>query len=310
MNLIRTLDRSRRCEDALALTIGNFDGIHLGHQSLIKSVVDHAPGLTPALMCFEPLPMTLFRPQSPVPRLMGVRDRARICQALGIQRLFMPRFDRAFASMSPEDFVSKLVVGAAAARHVVVGHDFRFGHKAAGDVPLLVSLGKKHGFSVEVVDPVCRVGDKISSSRIRQLLAQGFLDRAAVLLGRSYSLSGRVLHGQKLGRTLGFPTANIRPPLPPALQGVFAVRVSGCGLSGLPGMANLGCRPTVNGRAWLLEVHLFDYDGDLYGQHLNVEFLHRLRGEEKFDGLDAMTAQLARDADLARQLLGSDAVTA
>jgi riboflavin kinase/FMN adenylyltransferase len=257
-------------------------------------------------MCFEPLPATLFRPDAPVPRLMGVGDRVRCCRRLGIKQMFMPRFDRRFAALAPDDFVRDVVVAAAGARRVVVGADFRFGARAAGDVELLARLGRHLGFSVEVIDPVCCAGEKISSSRIRHLLSSGEMTAAAALLGRPYSLGGRVLRGQQLGRTLGFPTVNLRPPKPPALQGVFAVRVRGPGLDHHPGVANLGCRPTVNGREWLLEAHLFDYDGDLYGQALEVEFCHRLRGEEKFASLADMTRQLHVDAALARQILTDD----
>lgn len=309
MELIRTPDPRRPSETPVALTIGNFDGVHLGHQALIRAVVDNQQDLVPALMCFEPLPAAVFRPDQPVARLMGVRDRVTVCRRLGIKRMFMPRFDRQFAAMTPDQFVKNLVVSAVGARHIVVGADFRFGARAAGDVRALEQLGRQQGFSVEVVNPVCQGDDKISSSAIRQLLSRGELNKAAAALGRPYTLSGRVLHGQALGRTLGFPTVNLRPPVPSALHGVFAVRVSGAGLKLHPGVANIGCRPTVNGSSWLLEAHLFDYDGDLYAQHLCVEFVHRLRGEESFSSLDAMTRQMECDAALARQLLAKTSTT-
>lgn len=309
MDLNRTPNPSRPSDIPVALTIGNFDGVHLGHQALIRAVADNGQGLVPALMCFEPLPASVFRPDQPVARLMGVRDRVTICRQLGIERMFMPRFDRRFAAMTPEQFVKDLAVEAVGARHIVVGADFRFGARAAGDVQALEHMGRQQGFSVEVVKPVCQDSDKISSSVIRRLLARGELKKAATALGRPYALCGRVLHGQALGRTLGFPTVNLRPPLPPALHGVFAVRVSGSGLSHHPGVANIGCRPTVNGSSWLLEAHLFDYDGDLYGKHLSIEFVHRLRGEESFSSLEAMTRQMTRDAALARQLLSDASMT-
>lgn len=309
MDLIRTLHSRAQPDGPLALTIGNFDGLHLGHQALIGAVVQRAPDLSPALMCFEPLPATLFRADQPVPRLMAPGDRIRDCRRLGIKRMFMLRFDRAFAALTPDDFVRDVVVGAAGARHVVVGADFRFGSRAAGDVDLLTRLGRRLGFGVEVIEPVCRDGEKISSSRIRGLLAAGELDLAAGLLGRAYSVTGRVLRGQQLGRTLGFPTVNLRPPAPPALHGVFAVRVSGPGLNAQPGVANLGRRPTVNGSEWLLEAHLFDYDGTLYGRRLEVEFRQRLRGEEKFATLSAMSRQMQIDARQARRLLAAATVS-
>lgn len=305
MKLIRTLHSGQAAGPEVALAIGNFDGLHLGHQALVAAVLATAPALLPALMCFEPLPATLFRPDQPVPRLMGVRDRVLACRRLGIRHLYMPRFDRAFAALSPEEFVRAAVVAAAAARHVVVGEDFRFGAHAAGDVDLLRSLGRRHGFTVEVIAPVRQAAEKVSSSRIRSLLQAGQFAAAEQLLGRPYTLSGRVLRGQQLGRQLGFPTANLRPPLPPVLSGVFAVRVSGAGLEAWPGVANLGCRPTVAGSGWLLEAHLFDYRGELYGTHLQVEFVARLRGEEKFTSLSAMVEQMQRDSEQARRLLAA-----
>ncbi|MFW5816074.1 MAG: bifunctional riboflavin kinase/FAD synthetase [Wenzhouxiangella sp.] len=308
MDLIRTLYPSPEAGRPVALTIGNFDGLHRGHQALIGAVVERAPDLVPALMCFEPLPATLFRADRPVPRLLGVTDRIQLARRLGLQRLYMARFNRAFAALEPDVFLRDIVAAAIGARHVVVGADFRFGARAAGDVALLARLGRRLGFGVEVIEPVCQGAQKISSSRIRSLLAAGDLDAAAALLGRPYSLSGRVLHGQQLGRRLGFPTVNLRPPTPPALQGVFAVRVSGPGLDAHPGVANLGRRPTVNGSNWLLEVHLFDYDDNLYGQRLEVEFLQRLRGEEKFPDLAAMTRQMQTDALQARRVLAAAAV--
>jgi len=306
MDVIRNFSAGRHASLPVALTIGNFDGLHLGHQKLIATVVGRAPDLVPALMCFEPLPATLFRPEQPVPRLMGIGDRMRYCRSLGLERVYMPRFNRGFAALAPEVFVREVVVKNAGARFVVVGADFRFGARAAGDVELLIRLGRRFGFDVEVVEPVRSDNEKISSSRIRGLLAAGELEEAAELLGRPYSLSGRVLGGQQLGRTLGFPTVNLRPPVPPALAGVFAVRVRGDGLRDHPGVANLGRRPTVHGKEWLLEAHLFDYDGRLYGQRLEVEFRRFLRGEEKFSSLEALTQQMRRDARDARQALKAD----
>lgn len=303
MKLIRTLRAGPAGGPEVALAIGNFDGLHRGHQALVDTVLAERPALVPALMCFEPLPATLFRPNQPVPRLMGVRDRVLVCRRLGIQRLYMPRFDRAFAALSPEAFVSRMVVGAARARTVVVGEDFRFGARAAGDADLLRKLGRQHGFAARVISPVCEESEKVSSSRIRALLRGGEFAQAEKLLGRPYGLSARVLRGQQLGRQLGFPTVNLRPPVPPVLSGVFAVRVSGPGLEAWPGVANLGCRPTVAGSGWLLEVHLFDYSGDLYGSQLQVEFVARLRAEEKFASLTAMVEQMHLDSERARRLL-------
>lgn len=303
MKLIRTLHSGLADGPEVALAVGNFDGLHLGHQALLRAALARAPGLEPALMCFEPLPATLFRPDQPVPRLMGVRDRLLVARQLGIQRMYMPRFDHRFAALSPEDFVGRVLVGAARARHVVVGEDFRFGARAAGDVDRLRELGRQHELTVQVIASVRDQAEKISSSRLRALLQAGRFADAERLLGRPYALNGRVLRGQALGRQLGFPTVNLRPPVPPVLSGVFAVRVSGAGLDASPGVANLGCRPTVAGSGWLLEVHLFDYSGDLYGAHLRVEFVARLRAEEKFASLTAMVEQMHQDSAQARQLL-------
>jgi riboflavin kinase/FMN adenylyltransferase len=286
-----------------ALAIGNFDGLHRGHQALIRAVCKGSEGLTPALMCFEPLPPTFFNPQMPVPRILGVRDKLALCRDYGIERVFMMRFNQAFSRLSPEEFVDRVLIATARARRIVVGADFRFGARAAGDIDRLVELARPHGLAVEVVDDVQDRSQRVSSSRIRAALAEGDLDTAQRLLGRRYSLSGRVLRGQQLGRALGYPTVNLRPPRPAALTGVLAVRVSGGGLKAHAGVASLGRRPTVNGRTDLLEVHLFDYDGDLYGAYLDVEFVNYLRPEATFDDLETMRRQMHEDARQARALL-------
>lgn len=304
MKLIRTLDPERAPSAPTALAIGNFDGLHLGHQALLKRARAEAPDLLPALMCFEPLPMTHFRPEQPVARLHSVRDRLISAREFGIERVYMMRFNRRFASLSPEAFVSDVVVGVARARQVIVGADFRFGAKAAGDVERLVELGARLGFGVTIVEPVLHGDERISSSALRAALADGRMERVRAMLGRPYFLHGRVLRGEQLGRELGYPTANIRPPTPPAAHGIFAARAAGGGLENAPAVVSLGLRPTVAGKNWLLEVHLFDYDGDLYGQHLRVELVARLRGEEKFDSLEAMRIQMDEDAAKARRILG------
>ena len=305
MRLIRTLEASQAPSGPTALAIGNFDGLHLGHQALLDRALDRAPDLSPALMCFEPLPMTRFRPDAPVPRLHSVRDRLISARELGIERLYMMRFDHGFSALSPEAFVSEVVVGLAQARHVIVGGDFRFGARAEGNVARLIELGQAHGFGVEEVDAVLSGDERISSSAIRSALAAGQMARVRAMLGRPYFLHGRVLRGEQLGRTLGYPTANLRPPLPPAARGIFAARVDGPGLRRHPAVVSLGLRPTVAGKNWLLEVHLFDYDGNLYGQHLRVELIERLREEEKFDTLEAMRLQMDEDAAQARRILDS-----
>ncbi|MBY6203602.1 bifunctional riboflavin kinase/FAD synthetase [Halomonas denitrificans] len=292
---------------ATALAIGNFDGLHLGHRALIERVIAAGPDLRPGLMCFEPLPRTFFAPDRPVPRVMKLRDRLRVGRDLGLELIAPLRFDAAFSSLSPEAFAEEIVADGLRAGRVVVGEDFRFGHKAAGDVDALRTFGRRFGFEVEtvaaVVDP--RTDRRISSTWLREALAAGELVTAERLLGRPYGISGRVIHGNEIGRTLGFPTANLRVAEPPALSGVCAVRVHGAGLAAHPAVASLGQRPVVGGRDWLLEVHLFDFDGDLYGKHLLVEFVERIRPELPFDDLAAMTARMHVDAEQARRALGA-----
>lgn len=305
MELIRTRLPHRSTTRDAVVVIGNFDGLHLGHRALIDRMHSLANPLelVPALMCFEPLPATVFDPSNPVLRLMSVRDKIIETRRLGIQRLLMRPFNRAFASLSPEAFVSEVIVRQARACHVIVGEDFRFGAKARGDVDLLTHLGSSHGFEVHPVGAVEYFGERISSTRLRDRLAQGDLETAEQMLGRPYAMSGRVLRGQQLGRELDFPTVNIRPPMPPALSGIFAVRVTAddpAGPQNHPGVASLGLRPTVGGKEWLLEVHLFDYDGSLYGQHLSVEFKSFIRHEKKFESLDVMVEHMHRDAEKAR----------
>ena len=304
MRLIRYLNPERDDQPECSVAVGNFDGLHRGHQALLDAACSGDRKLASAVMCFEPLPATYFRPQEPVPRLLNLRDRIDLCRRYGLEQMFLLRFDESFARQSPERFVRDVLVRGVRARRVVVGHDFRFGSRAAGDVAMLKKLGRRYDFEVVCVDAVSEEDARISSSRIRSSLAEGDLETASRLLGRPYCISGRVLRGNELGRTLGFATVNLRPPRPAALHGVFAVRVSGAGLDGHPGVASIGVRPTIGGREWLLEAHLFDYDGDLYGRHLTVEFVKFLRAEHKFDDVDAMKRQMCRDADRAREHLG------
>lgn len=308
MQLIRTLNPTPSFAPPTALVIGNFDGLHRGHQALIERMhaLAKANALLPALMCFEPLPATYFQPRHPVTRLMSVRDKVRGARALGIERMFMLRFNQSLASLSPEAFVSQVLVSQANVRHVIVGEDFRFGAKASGDVALLTELGQQYGFDVHAIEQIVSFGERVSSSRIRGYLQEGALEDAVSLLGQPYRISGRVLRGQRLGRQIGFPTVNIRPPNPPALRGIYAARVNvndKLGIKAHPAVASLGSRPTVNGRDWLLEVHLFDYDGVLYGHHLEITFEAFIRMEEKFDSVEAMVEEMHRDAATARAWL-------
>lgn len=290
------------------VAVGAFDGLHRGHQALLACVRQRAAALdcTPAVVSFEPLPRAFFCKEG-VARLTSVREKLKGFAAAGIEHTLMLRFNTALTAMSADDFVRRVLVERMAAREVWVGEDFRFGHGRVGDVALLETLGAQYGFRACTMPPVTLDGSRISSSRIRLLLAAGEFTAAAPLLGRPFVIDGKVEYGHQLGRTLGFPTANLhlRNRVSP-VQGIFAVRV-GLGESGCswPGVASLGIRPTVNQTPQpLLEVHLFDFEGDLYGRRMAVEFVAKLRDEQKFEGLDALSAQMERDARQARELLG------
>ena len=291
----------------VALTVGNFDGLHRGHQAMLQRLVDGARvrRLQSCVLTFEPHPREFFAPQTAPTRLASLREKLELLAAHGVARTHVQRFDGAFASLAPEAFVEQVLAARLRARWLLIGEDFRFGAKRAGDVRLLAELGGRHGFEVEILPAVTRSGVRVSSSAVRAALAAGNLDAAGELLGRPYSISGRVIHGRKLGRELGFATANVqlkhnRPPL----SGIFAVRVHGVGTSSRPAVASLGVRPTItaSGRA-VLEVHLFDFSADLYGAHMRVEFLHKIRDEEKYSDLAALKAQIERDCEAARTFL-------
>jgi riboflavin kinase/FMN adenylyltransferase len=308
MELIRRLEgAAREC----VVTIGSFDGIHLGHRALIERARQHGLrlGLPAMMVSFEPLPREFLQPADPPTRLSNFRERWRLLEGSGIDRLCLLRFDRRLRMLTGHDFMALLA--AAGARAVVVGHDFRFGRGGEGSAEWCAQQAAQFGFQVDIVAPVL-VGDvRVSSGGVRDALGGADFAAAERLLGRPYSMRGRVRSGNRLGRTLGFPTANIavkRRRVP--LQGVFAVRVAGAAGVGSPdrelhpGVANLGTRPMVDGAQMLLEAHLFDFDGDLYGRELEVRFVARLREERRFDSMSAMVQQMRRDADEARRVLG------
>ena len=291
-----------------AVTIGNFDGLHLGHQAMLARLQDVARrrGLLGCVLSFEPHPREFFAPEQAPARLSSLREKAECLQRVGIDRLHVFRFDRAFSALTAQAFIEQVLGRTLQARYVLVGDDFRYGAKRAGDFALLQQAGQSLGFDAEFLPTVEVAGERSSSTAVRQALAVGELEHAARLLGRPYSISGRVVHGDKLGRDIGFPTANIqlkhnRPPL----QGIFAVEV--CGLNGepLPGVASLGKRPTVKGAdaVPVLEVHLFDFKAEIYGRRVRVDFLHKLRDEEKYPDLDSLVAQIRRDVDNAKHFL-------
>ncbi len=287
--------------------VGAFDGVHLGHRALLARVRERADalGLASVAISFEPVPREFFARGAPVPRLASARDKIARLRESGLGTLLSLRFNAALAAMPAEAFVEDVLLARCGVRELWVGADFRFGHARRGDVALLRELGARLGFRVEVMGDVSVDGGRVSSSAIRSHLADGSFDDAACLLGRRFSIGGHVVHGQQLGRKLGYPTANVRLGRRTSpIGGIFAVNVRGVAASPSPGVASLGVRPTVNGGGEpLLESHLFDFDGDLYGRRIEVEFVRKLRDELKFDSLDAMVRQIDRDAQDARAIL-------
>lgn len=294
---------SRPVPGPTALAIGNFDGVHCGHAALLNRLVDaaHGAGLPATILTFEPHPREFFAPASAPARLTTLREKLELLADAGVAQVMVCRFNATFAALSAQQFVDRVLVNGLRTRHLIIGDDFRFGKGRAGDFAMLQAAGRLSGFGVESMGSVTLDGCRVSSSSVRQVLAAGDMEQAAALLGRPYVIDGSVRHGEKMGRQLGFATANIRikhNPLP--MSGVFAVEVSGVDRHLLPGVANLGIRPTVGGVKPILEVHLFDFDRDIYGAHLSVRFVHKLRNEQRFPNLDALKAQIALDAVAAR----------
>jgi riboflavin kinase/FMN adenylyltransferase len=316
MYLIRSLTRWPD-ERETVVTMGNFDGAHLGHQAMFSTLKSAAleHQLPATVVSFDPLPHEYFSKErfpdraldeAPL-RLQGLRDRFNSIQYAGMDRLLLLRFDNGFAEQSADDFIKYTLMDRLRARHLVIGDDFRFGHQRQGTFELLEKASKQYGFTLEQSSTCEHAGDRISSTRIREHLSDGQLDAAATLLGRPYRISGRVIHGEKVGRQLGFPTANValgahRPPL----RGVFAVQANNTETGeSVPAVANLGERPTMGGRKLLLEVHALDRSVHWYGHHLSIDFIAQLRKEIRFASLDELKAQIAKDADAARQLMSS-----
>ena len=294
------------------VALGNFDGVHLAHQRILGTALDiaRAAGVAAGVMTFEPHPRVVFNPNQPSFRLTPFRIKARLIEALGLDFLLMQHFDLAFAAHSAEQFIDEVLVAGLGVSHVVAGYDFAFGHRRAGTVDMLAARAAERGFRVTTIGPVCdAAGDVTSSSRVRDLLTGARPRDAAQLLGRDWEIEGRVEHGDHRGRQLGFPTANIETGdfLHPA-AGVYAVRAaidSGGAVTWLPGVANYGRRPTFAKDGMLLEVHLFDFTGDLYGRHLRVALVDHLRGEQRFDDAAQLQAQIHQDCQAARRILAA-----
>jgi riboflavin kinase/FMN adenylyltransferase len=292
------------------VAIGNFDGVHLGHQAVIGLAARLAAeqGVKSAVLSFEPHPRSVLQPDAPPFRLTPFRAKAELLAEFGVAILYSLRFDRALMARSADAFIRDILVAGLGIRHAVVGYDFVFGHRRGGNARMLAEAGRALGFGVTTVEPVAATGGVYSSTSVREHLQNGRPRDAAALLGRPWEIEGRVEHGNERGRTIGFPTANLRLDgyLRPAF-GAYAVRARAePGSSWRPGVANFGLRPTVGGTVEpLLEAHLFDFAGDLYGRHLSVAFIDYLRPERKFSGLDALREQIARDGEAARNILAN-----
>ena len=302
MQIFRHYEHLPAAARGAAVAIGNFDGVHRGHQALIAHTKTLAPKL--GVLVFEPHPQEYFKPDSPRFRLTPFRAKARLLEQFGTDFLYALHFDASLASLTADEFVAKVLVDGIRAKHIVVGSDFQFGKGRGGNVELLKARGRERGFAVSVFDPVGAGADaKISSTRIREALREGKPEMAARLLGHWWTVEGRVQPGDKRGRTIGFPTANVSLEgyVEPIL-GVYAVRVDVAGKSH-DGVANFGRRPTFDKKDVLLEVHIFDFAGDIYGQQIIVSFVSYLRPEIKFAGLDALKTQITADGETARRLL-------
>lgn len=288
-----------------AVTIGNFDGVHIGHRAMLARTVDTARrlGVAAWALVFEPHPREFFAPDRAPARLTPLRDKLELLAAHGLDGVQICGFGFEFASTSPEDFVSRVLRQGLAARWLLVGEDFRFGARRAGDAALLRAAQADNGYELEIMPPVMLDGLRVSSTRVRDALAAGDMAGAARLLGRPYGMSGRVVHGERIGRRLGWPTVNLLPRHNrPPLGGIFAVEVRGAGPDTVRGVASLGVRPTVSREPLpVLEVHLLDFEGDLYGRRLCVDFLHKFRDEAKFADLETLRGQIARDVEDARR---------
>jgi len=290
----------RSARSRTTLTIGNFDGVHRGHRALLERVVAKGRelGVTSCVLTFEPHPREFFAGDAAPARLTRLHDKLELLAAAGAERVHLIHFNARFAAMSAARFISDVLVHGLGVQSLLVGRDFRFGAKRQGDFGTLDSAARRDGFSLEAMPDVSHDGERVSSSAVRAALAAGDFAHAERLLGRPYSISGKVGPGARLGRELGFPTANIALAQRPPLSGIYVVEVEGRGR----GVASVGRRPTVNPVAKpLLEVHLFDWDGELYGERLRVRFLRKLRDEAKFDDLAALRRAIAQDAEQARQ---------
>jgi riboflavin kinase/FMN adenylyltransferase len=300
MKLIRGLYNLKQPLPASAVTIGNFDGVHRGHQLVISQLkrVAQQASLPTVVIIFEPQPIEYFAPERAPKRLARFREKIAYLKAQQIDYLLCLHFDARLAEQSAEDFVQKILLNSLNTRHLVIGDDFHFGKNRQGNFEFLQQNSARFGFTVDETETLMEDGERVSSTRIRDCIEQGDFEKAAQLLGRPYSLSGRIAHGQKLGRQLGYPTINIKMGDKTLIvKGIFAVRVKGIDNRVLEGVASIGTRPTVAGVDTILEVYILDFDRDVYGYSVEVEFLHKLRDEQKFDSLEELTVHIGRDTE-------------
>ncbi|MDJ0940931.1 MAG: bifunctional riboflavin kinase/FAD synthetase [Woeseiaceae bacterium] len=312
MLLVRHLDDLPfdRLERGSAVTIGSYDGIHLGHRHLLSRIqaIAEERDMATVVMSFEPTPKEFFHSANPVARLMRFREKFEALEALGIDVFYCPRFSPAMRSIPAGDFIRRILVHGLNARGVVIGDDFRFARRREGGLEELEIAGRALDFDVEQVPSIAVGGERVSSTAIREALEAGDLGRATALLGRPYRMSGRIVRGEQVGRKLGYPTANVDlRRRQSAVMGIFAVRVHGVGDTPIDGVASVGSRPTFNGTKPLLEVHLFDFDEDIYGRYIHVDFVAHLRDQKKYAKVDELVAQMHLDADNARSILAANA---
>lgn len=303
MQLIRGLHNLKLSERGCVATIGNFDGVHLGHQAIIGQLADKGAelGLPTTVIIFEPQPLEYFQTADQVPpRLTRLREKIQALRRYSVERVLCLRFDAQLAKMSAMQFIQRILVEGLGIRYLVVGDDFRFGAKRSGDFTLLRSAGEKYGFEAVPMRAFNIDGERVSSTRIRQALANGDLASAEKLLGRPYRMCGRVAHGNKLGRTIGIPTVNVHlHRIASPVKGIYVVEVFGLHHEPVAGVASVGTRPTVDGTHMLLEVHLFEFSREVYGHYININFLHKLRDEQRFSSLEELKLNIQRDIDAA-----------
>lgn len=301
MQLIR--DTSHVLNQSI-VTIGNFDGLHLGHQTLIKKLVAtaHQMNLPSVFLTFEPHPTEYFAPKNSAARLMRFSEKWREIKKYGVDYFYCLRFNKKLAELSATDFVKQILVNQLHIKKIIIGDNFRFGAKRLGDVALLTLLSKQYRFDVEAIAQSLFNGERISSTRVRHAIAQGHFHSVLALTGKAFTLSGKVSYGNQMGRTLGFPTANIylkRKQVP--MMGIFIVCIHGLNNKIMQGVASIGCRPTFNGKQIILEVFIFDFDELIYGRCITIEFLKKIRDEIKYESIDELVTQMRHDVDTAKK---------